>query len=183
MNSFPFDEETAIAAVLYIIKNVGGSIDMHKLAKILYFADQKHLVKYGRTIVGDEYVPMEYGPVPSTVYNAVKDINNAQRYKLFSKYLDLDLAAGMRIIKSNCDPDLDELSKSDVDCLDEAIRENKDLSFGELVEKSHKEAWTNAAQKNLHFIKIEDIATEAGATNDVVEYIKDNISDHNLVLQ
>ena len=182
MNSFPFDEEKSIAAVLYIIEKVGGSIDMHKLAKILYFADQKHLVKYGRTVVGDEYVPMEFGPVPSHIYSAVKDINKAMSYKLFAKYLSLDLSAGMRVIRSFSKPNLDELSKSDVACVDEAIRENQDLSFDELVKKSHKKAWTNAAQKNLRFISIEDIATEAGATEEMVEYIKDNMSDYNLVL-
>jgi hypothetical protein len=183
MNSIPFNEEKAIAAVLYILKNIGGQVDVHKLAKILYFADQKHLVTYGRTILGDEYVPMEYGPVPSSIYNAIKMINNANTdYKLFSQQLHLSVKDGYRVIFSSALPDMDELSLSDIECLDASIMENKALGFDALCKKSHKLAWSTAAEKGLHRIRIEDIAKEAGANDDFIEYIKDSISDYRLAL-
>ena len=34
----------------------------HKICKILYFADREHLSKYGRSITGDVYIAMTYGP-------------------------------------------------------------------------------------------------------------------------
>jgi uncharacterized phage-associated protein len=183
MNSFPFSEEKAIAAVLYIAQKLGGSVDMHKLAKILYFADQKHLVTYGRTIIGDEYAPLDFGPVPSLVYDAVKAVNsNNPTYKLFASCLKIDTSKGHRIAVAMNVPDTGELSESDIECLDKSIAENGSLPFADLVEKSHKEAWTRAAEQNWQRLRIEDIATEAGASAGVVEYIKDNIADHNLVL-
>ncbi|MGI8481090.1 MAG: Panacea domain-containing protein [Chthoniobacterales bacterium] len=36
-----------------------------KALKLVYFADRYHLRKYGRPVVGDEYVAMNYGPVAS----------------------------------------------------------------------------------------------------------------------
>jgi uncharacterized phage-associated protein len=181
MNSIPFNEEKAIAAVLYVVQKLGGQVDMHKLSKILYFADQKHLVTYGRTILGDEYVPMEYGPVPSTIYNAVKAINNSEtKYKLFADNLKLSTTKGYRCVSSTIKPDMDELSKTDVTCLDSSITENGALDFKSLCEKSHKLAWTTAADKGLSRIPVEDIAKEAGANDDMIAYIKETINDYNL---
>jgi uncharacterized phage-associated protein len=183
-NSFPFDEEKALAAVLYIINKMNGCVDTYKLVKIIYFADQMHLVTYGRSIVGDEYVPMEYGPVPSTIFNAVKLSNNINSpYKLFSAKLSItpDDNYGW-LVKSTNKPDMDELSQSDVECIDISVAENKDLSFGQLMTKSHNQAWKNATLRGLFRIPIEDIARDGGASEDVVSYIKDNIYDHNFTL-
>ena len=35
MSGFPFNERKALAAVLFILKEMGGKVDKHKLAKIL----------------------------------------------------------------------------------------------------------------------------------------------------
>ena len=48
-------------------------LDPHKLAKLVYFADKEHMLDYGRPITGDRYMAMEYGPVPSFIYDLVKD--------------------------------------------------------------------------------------------------------------
>jgi len=67
MLKFKFDQEKAVSAILYISKRLieaEGNIepDFHKIFKILYFADQKHLANYGRPIIGDHYIAMEHGP-------------------------------------------------------------------------------------------------------------------------
>jgi uncharacterized phage-associated protein len=183
MNSIPFNEEKALAAVLYVVKNLGGQVDMYKLAKILYFADQKHLVTYGRTIIGDEYVPMKYGPVPSGIYNAIKELDNPILYKLFAKNLQRSVTENGYInISHLAEPDMDELSLSDVECLDSSINENRMLSFNNLCKKSHNLAWTNAKQEKLPRLRIEDIAKEAGANDDFIAYIKECAEDYNLSL-
>ena len=51
-----FKQNVAIQAVLYILQQMGGVCDIHKCHKILYFADNEHLSKYGRSITGDSYI-------------------------------------------------------------------------------------------------------------------------------
>src|SRR5260370_40593805 len=43
-----------------------------KLAKLLYFSDKSHLLTYARPIIGDRYIKMDFGPVPSQAYNLMK---------------------------------------------------------------------------------------------------------------
>ena len=159
MMDFKVDKDKAKAALLYICANVPG-IDKHKLYKILYFAEQKHLVNYGRPITGDAFIKMEYGPVPSYVKNKVENI------------LDPDGSVnneGIRVI-ANEYPDLDELSESDIECLDNSISENKDKSFAKLTNDSHKSAWNKVAfSDRLHSI---DIALEGEADPGMINYIE-----------
>lgn len=71
------------------------------------------------------------------------------------------------------EPDMDELSVTDVKCLDYAINLCKDMNFAELTAFSHGLAWTNTARDRA--ISVKDILREAGDEEDYVEYIADNI--------
>jgi len=73
MPDFKIDISKAKAVILYIAGKFGET-DFHKVFKILYLAERAHLVKYGRPIVGDTYMAMKYGPVPSFIYDAFKAI-------------------------------------------------------------------------------------------------------------
>ena len=65
---FDIDKSKAINSILFVLNELGDKkSDAHKVFKILYFADQKHLVTYGRPITGDTYLKMTYGPVPSFI--------------------------------------------------------------------------------------------------------------------
>jgi uncharacterized phage-associated protein len=170
--SFCFDESKAISVVLFILKNLGGRIDKHKLFKILYFADQKHLTRYGRTVIGDNYIAMSNGPVPSTLYDAVKSINDDRySFNLFKKHFSIE----KYFIISNADPDMDELSESDIECLMESIKENAKLSFNRLTQKSHGAAWENARRDAQ--IPIIWIAKEGNASEEMIQYLQENIED------
>ena len=64
-----FRQEESLQAILYILQKMGGKCDMHKCCKILYFADNAHLSQWGRSITGDMYIAMNYGAVPSRIYD------------------------------------------------------------------------------------------------------------------
>lgn len=68
---------------------------------------------------------------------------------------------------------MDELSVSDVKCLDYAIDICKDKSFHELTAFSHGLAWSNTQRDRA--ISVKDILREAGDVEPYVEYIADNI--------
>lgn len=169
-----FQYETAINALLYALSKLGGKSDMHKLCKILYFADRRHLSLYGRSITGDTYIAMQFGPVPSKVDDILKAVRGDS---FFSNCVgDLKSKLGFEnkyIAKALTAPDMDELSATDVECLDDAIALCRDKSFGELTEFSHGLAWTNTAKDRA--ISVKDILREAGDEEEYVQYIADQL--------
>lgn len=167
-NTFLQDQEMTINSALYILKSIGGECDFHKLFKILYFADQKHLVKYGTAFSGDIYVAMKHGPVPSDLYDIFKCLRSENQAK-FKKYFGVHPSSA--IVSASLEPDMDVLSESNIECLDESILENQKLDFNALTKKSHGKAW-DAAKEQTDVIDYLDIASEGGANKDMLQYIQ-----------
>lgn len=166
------NEDKSNNVLLWIISKLNDKIDFHKLFKILYFAEQKHLARYGRFIIGDKFIAMKDGPVPSEIYFFLKRLrqNNTNTYfKIVDKYY----------VVAQKDADLDELSDSELLCLQESIRENKDLSYNALSTKSHKMAWKNANPEDDEMSFLE-IAEEGGANPEILKYIALTIENQNL---
>jgi uncharacterized phage-associated protein len=165
--SFLIDKPGIKAVALYILKQT-GHLGLHTLSKIMYFAQMKHLTLYGRPIADENFVAMQDGPVPFTLYTAVRKNHKRGIQSAFN--------IEGHMIEALEDPDMDELSVSDIKCLDESIKENAKLSFKALRIKSHKYAYTIAKNKeigkNCNPIEIIDIATEGGADDGMLEYIQ-----------
>ena len=70
---FDYDPQAAREVVLWFLNKHGGKLDILKLVKLIFLADREHLFRYGRTIVGGFYVAMQHGPVPSNLYDDLKD--------------------------------------------------------------------------------------------------------------
>jgi len=71
------DRKKLSELVLFIIDKTGG-VDFYHAFKILYFAEMKHLAKWGSGFVPDEFCALKYGPVPTHLYDAVKELNHPQ---------------------------------------------------------------------------------------------------------
>lgn len=160
---FDIDKSKAINSLLFVMRELGVELsDKHKIFKTLYFADQKHLIRYGRPITGDTYIKMKYGPVPSYI----KDIAYEKKEKGLVRQI------GEYNLQSNYSINMDDLSESEIECLREAISENKDCDFSKLTSKSHDKAWENTAMNNP--IDYMDIAKAATDDKDMLEYIRIN---------
>lgn len=170
------------AVMLYVINKFNG-IDILRLFKIIYFANKEHLARYGRNIINDDFRALERGPVPSAIYDAIKvsrGQKKADSYKSFSPvYNSIETGNDdlSYIVFPKEMPDIDELSASDIECLDKSFQENKDKSFCEISLKSHDSAW-RAARNKIHTnnpsMDIIEIAIAGGANSAMVEYIKEN---------
>ena len=191
MNKQKPDIDRIKAAILYVLSRIGET-DYHKLFKILYFADQKHLVRFGRPITGDQYEAIQYGPVPAETYDLFRHLSNKDSFvlptpevtDLFHSFVFRREANGMArpvpMVKSNEAPDMDELSPSDVECLSSSIAENRNINFYALTDKSHDSAWTQAnevaAQSYDNTMEPVSIARAGGASEEMIQYITENIS-------
>ena len=170
MNDFDLNREKAVNSLLFVVSNLEKA-DTHKTYKILYFADQKHLAKYGRPIFGDSYKKMQYGPVPSFVKNVVdEEIKGLE--EVVAKYHGF-------CIKQIQELNTDFLSETDLECLTESIEENKNLSFKVLTNKSHDEAY----MKSSWSINPIDIAKSGSADKDMIAYINQQLINERIELR
>ena len=72
---------------------------------------------------------------------------------------------------------MDELSDSDVQCLDDSFEENRLVDTYDLSKKSHDYAWYKAREggySNNPSMNTLDIARAGGASDAMLEYIKES---------
>jgi uncharacterized phage-associated protein len=175
MIRFRFNEQKAIAAILYISKllqSEGIRVDFHRFFKILYFADSEHLSEYGRPIIGDHYIAMKDGPVPSNIYDILKIVRGDSIFEKCKNYSEYFEVYKNYFIKPKQEANLEELSESDIECLDDSFSKNKKLSYKELKKKSHDSAYYNATRDDK--IDFKEMAKVRGADEDMLSYIKLN---------
>lgn len=164
------------AVVLYVV-NMCQVIDYFHLFKILYFADREHYALYGCRIIKDTFCALEKGPVPSSLYDVVKYVTGKStelqtRLKVISDDIEACDPVYDYMLSAKSLPDMDELSKSDIETLDKSIRENSVLTTGELSEKSHDIAWQAAysVRRNSEMQPIM-MARAGGASEDTIQFI------------
>lgn len=167
-----FDKDVAMNAVLYILRALGGKADMHTIFKILYFADRDHLSHYARTITGDVYIAMRFGPVPSRT----DDIFKAVRGDSF--FSAGDLARYFHFInrwtvQADQPPCTDYLSETDTECIDKAITLCKNKNFDELTILSHGPAYDSTAPDRR--MDYADILREVGDTDEYASFVTEKL--------
>jgi uncharacterized phage-associated protein len=176
MSQFQFDKEKSVSVLLYITQNL-ATADFLRVFKVLYFAEQKHLVRFGRPIVGDNYLAMKHGLVPSSIYSELNNVESGiDRIfkKTFKKqiYFSDFFEVKRKVIKNllpKIEPQLDYISESGLICLNESLEENKYLSFKQLSDKSHDVAWEKANENDE--MDILEIAKSGGASDEMLNYI------------
>lgn len=171
---FKFDIKKAIAAITYVANNLikeNIKADFHKVFKILYFADQKHLLNYGRPIVGDHYIAMKDGPVPSRIYDILKIIRGDSIFSDDKGFSDKIAISGNHYILPRINSNIENFSESNLECIDKSIQENKRLSFKELKIKSHDAAYNKATKDDK--ISYRNMAKVLGASKEMISYMRE----------
>ena len=173
-----YDSKKLTELVLFILGKTGG-VDFYHAFKILYFAEMKHLAKWGSGIVPDEFCALKYGPVPTRLYDAVKELNNP-RMILSEELSEVIQFAGedaTDVLLPKREADLKYISKSEIEALEQSIEENKSLTFGQLMRKSHDEAWEEANRRTngTNVISPVSMARVLNADDAMLEYIEEQM--------
>lgn len=169
-NMFPFNKEKSLYVVIYIVAHLTRS-DFHKIFKILYFSDRKHLAEYGTPITGDAYVAMDAGPVPSKIYDMFKIVRGDSYMSDTEHLCDWIKIEDWMYVKANKELDVNKLSLNEKEIIDDCLRLYGEMSYDEIKEKSHDVAWRSTAKD--YIIKIDDIAREAGLNSEDLKYIEE----------
>jgi uncharacterized phage-associated protein len=167
-----FHKGKALNSVLYIANRLNRK-DFHKIFKILYFSDREHLTEYGRSITGDTYIAMPDGPVPSNIYDIFKSVRGDGFYKDDGQFSVHFSVINWDLIKPHHEADLNELSDSDMECINKSLSLYGNLSWDEIREKSHDYAWRATTMNRP--IMYENILREQGAPDEFIDYVKENM--------
>ena len=155
---FPFHEGKAIEALAFIAHLRPGLTPLF-VSKILFYAEKWHLNRYGRPIIGDTYIAMPQGPVPSVVKDYIdQKWDWVHKPEAYDEAITVQRHAGLlRLLPGQRAPNLDALSESDIECLRDAFefcrdKESDELSLLTHQEKAYLLAQANGPMDYEHFI-------------------------------
>lgn len=142
--TFKVNQDKALEAIVYVATQVPG-IDVYHTVKTMFYADKQHLNAYARPILGDLYIKMENGPVPSLVKDIIS-FNSFLPREMKNKIKEaIETRGRNQNITAKREPDYNEFSESDIECLNDAIAYCKNKTFKELKILTHSEvAWVEA---------------------------------------
>ena len=173
------------ATVLYILKQIPEGVDYIHLFKMMYFAQQEHLVKYAMPIVDDSFMARKHGPVAALTYKVLRSVEGKVDItdgclQDFARSLSITMEDGHQVVRiaDGVECDMDELSKSNLKVLDKWIVCCKDVDSFDLSDLSHDEAWKAAKAKTDLTgedtkITLYDMAKAAGANDAMLAVIRD----------
>ena len=135
------DAPKGVESLIYAAKRLPGK-GHYWPTKVQYFADKRHLARYGHTLYGETHVAMPYGPVPQAAFNASRAL---AKNELISEFpIDVVRAAlrreGEQLIALR-DADTALLGAQERESLEWAIRYVRDMNFEQLKAASHDAAW------------------------------------------
>lgn len=170
MNQY-LDVDKSIESIIYIANRIN---DLFHIAKILYYADKFHLGNYGRQITGDYYRAMSEGPVPSGAYDLIKRARgDVQTYE--ARIVDAHPERSIQVRNNDeviplREPNLDYLSESDIECLDEAIKLYADMDGKKLWKIVHEEEAYKSTPHNGQ-MKLKAIILSLPTGKEVLDYL------------
>lgn len=140
------DREATTAAVAYLAARIRKP-DYYMLGHLLYLADKRHLAEYGRSVTGERYHALPFGPVPSDTYAALQVVagvepgkRNPDRRLIELLRQTLEHVGGDDFRLAHV-PDMGHLSESDVECLDAIVAEYGDADMTTVRDVTHDAAW------------------------------------------
>lgn len=148
---FKFDAEKLVQALAFFASRGVNDLDTLKAVKLLYFADREHLLKYGRTIIGDDYYCMKNGPIPTNALSQIQDAVSANptgdHDALFDEYFTIDRAPAYPRLVPRKDPDMDVFSATDVEVLTNVVEKYGDKSAWTLRNLTHDDECVRIADR------------------------------------
>lgn len=178
------------SALLYIIKkSEANRCDVYGIVKTAYYAQQIHLAKSGSPLFNDEICALPFGPVPSIMYDILKIARGDEReigFHLNDGLKEVSDSIGWKDERyfAKEEPDMDFLSESDIQSLEEAITRVSKMSFDDIYTDTHGKEWErafNSKKKGKKVMDLLKIAEEGGADESTLAYLKDYIELENVL--
>ena len=171
---FNFNEKKALAALGFVASNRPG-LSPFFLSKVLFYAEKAHVNQYGRPIIGDNYVKMRDGPVPSNIKNYIDEKwERVHKPEHFDDVLRVKRGWVRRLYVGQSYADMDLLSESDKNCLREALAFCEGKTKDELSDLTHLEKAWLAAPDNRYMDYLDFVDENHPHRDEVIQLMKEN---------
>lgn len=149
--------------------------------KTLFFADLYHLNRYGRPVFGDTICALPDGPAPSAALDMIKrksvSITDEEVALAVAAFDAVPQSRGLRL-SGKREPDLDLFSRTDLECLSEALDYCRRLSFDDLYNVTHRmpayeQAWGSRGGFKSAPMDYALMVEESPDKEDLLAYIKE----------
>jgi uncharacterized phage-associated protein len=149
-----------VQVLKYIIKHHPNP-DTYNVLKMLYLADRIHLLKWGKLIAPDNYVKRIHGPVPSLCSSIIRFVQGK------NNKFDSAIKKEFKILKNDklrnlTEPNSRYLSKSNIECLEEAIKNYGHLDSNQLEEETHDKIYKSAKNRNITVLDMAEVLDKSG---------------------
>jgi uncharacterized phage-associated protein len=180
---FQINSKKTLEVLVWLLNKKPG-MTRYTIVKVLYYADKAHLEQHGRPILGDRYIAMDDGMVPSHAL----DMLEGDRRNL---YADADIKPIEEAIvtlkdgkydayRATREAETEHLSRTDIECLAAALKCYGHLTFNELYDLAHSEvAWKKAwnTRQNSEMDYAEIIAQDHPRRKELIERLEET-SEH-----
>lgn len=163
------DQNKVLEAILFVAQKQNN---LYMLLKALFYADKYHLKHYGNLISDDSYFAPEDGPAPSGAYDLLKFVRGDGDVKFDSSVLDAIQKIEDNTIYVNRGPQIEHLSKSDIEALESAIELVNSWGPKKVWRESHKEpSYIKTYENNPNgIIPLKEIILDLDNGKKILEY-------------
>ena len=122
--------------VAFFAIKAGGSINVLKLAKLLYLGDREHMSRHDMPILFDRFVSMDNGPVTSKTLNHINGLSESDQD--WSDFVSGRIGHQIKVARRDIQiGDLDELSDADVETLESVWERFRGMDRFDLAQWTH----------------------------------------------
>jgi uncharacterized phage-associated protein len=149
-----YREDRATQAAARLIELHGGSMNVMKLIKLLYFLDRTALIRWGRPITFDFYFSLNHGPILSVTLNNIDAQPGPYAPTYWSKFIGERRGYDVELVEK---APMDQLSPAEESLVNEIFDTYGGMDQWQLSELSHRlPEWMYPEGSNRP-IAIEDI--------------------------
>lgn len=144
---YQFNLGKFLAVLGQLIESCGPMTKL-KIVKLLYLLDRRHFNLFGRPILGDRYLRMEYGPMPTFAKDLIDTIEEKSSFRVKPVAEGKTLSRHFKTRRAGTHPEIvlveapsaDVLSESEREALRWVIKNFGHRSASTLVDITHRHA-------------------------------------------
>jgi uncharacterized phage-associated protein len=179
------NQEKVVNTIVYLLQNLGGTIYLTKLIKLLYILDECSVKETGVPFTWLEYKAWRKGPVPVELYDLLRNkIGTKAVLDLFSEFLIIDKKENPKqtdkdayLISSKHSFNDDEFCEYEINLMDRIIQRYGSKNSNELIEILHStdSLWYKTVEKHQLDFQFNLMQNRSDFTISFTELIKEDL--------